>query len=131
MLSFSIPSALIGDNLQDELRLAGFLDATVAIAGDALCIYGVTEGDRAGVQAVIADHTGELTAEQQAPLTVQTKIETAKNQMKTELENWPAPLVQGSTLNQVGARVNLLMEQEERNTERLYWLAQKLLGQFD
>lgn len=65
------------------------------------------------------------------PTVVRGKAMAALLQVRNELANWPLDLAAGATLNQVGTRVNQLMAQERRNTQRLEKIIQLLLNHFD
>lgn len=140
MLTFTPPSELNGAGLAEELRAAGYGCTVddVMLGGGTLYITARTgsgnevgEQSRSAIQSVIDAHTGQLTSEQQAPLTVAQQLGSAITTMDNELDAWPADLAAGANLNQVGARVNLMAAQERRNTERLLWLARRLLGQYE
>lgn len=130
--TFALTAAV--PRLHDEARGSKQIwPASFVQLEDGSWVYRVDREDivASEVRVALDAHDPTPTAEEARPGLVQQQLTSAIASMKTELNNWPTDLAPGATLNQVGARVNLMAAQEQRNTERLYWLAQKLLNQFE
>lgn len=86
-----------GDNLERELTTAGFPNSEASVALDddmrrVLTIDGpnATEQNRNAMQAVIDNHTGQPTEEQQRPIKARQKVEGAIAQFEADYANWGA-----------------------------------------
>lgn len=112
----------------------------------------VGEQSRGAIQNILDAHTGAMSETQKRPLLAGQKVDAALAAIRNELANWPADLAAppaalaananlATTVAQVNAlltyagdmrqRMNQLMAQEQRNTQRLGKIAQLLRGTFD
>jgi hypothetical protein len=78
MLRLTVPAAMHGDALTAELHAAGF-PADLSVDRDELLVDGPSEGDRAGVQAVVDAHVPPPVPDPDADLaTAINAVDTSK-----------------------------------------------------